>query len=190
MLIHGIFITDMLHSSQIQANNQTNKPLVFMNCGIHAREWVSPATCMYVIDQVAEHFVLCNVCAFMVLFDFFFSIEKNSTSTVDTAWLGAQESNELWIVITALTTSSSSWGKKKWLWKKISRLLYLSWKSSTLAFVRVNLGCRWNTVSWGTLVLFPFSLELWRSLWHLHYTNQFLIFFNYISARLFVWRRL
>ena len=46
------------HSSQIQANNQTNKPLVFMNCGIHAREWVSPATCMYVVDQVAEHFAL------------------------------------------------------------------------------------------------------------------------------------
>ncbi|XP_074610333.1 carboxypeptidase B2-like [Acropora palmata] len=43
-----------LYIMQIQANNQTNKPLVFMNCGIHAREWVSPATCMYVVDQLVS----------------------------------------------------------------------------------------------------------------------------------------
>lgn len=29
-----------------------NKPLFFFNCGIHAREWISPATCMYMIRQM------------------------------------------------------------------------------------------------------------------------------------------
>jgi len=28
------------------------KPLFFFNCGIHAREWISPATCMYMIRQI------------------------------------------------------------------------------------------------------------------------------------------
>ena len=31
-----------------------NKKVFFMNCGAHAREWVSPATCMYIIKQVCE----------------------------------------------------------------------------------------------------------------------------------------
>ncbi|XP_068712934.1 carboxypeptidase A2-like [Montipora foliosa] len=39
---------------QIHADKQTKKPLVFINCGIHAREWISPATCMYVIDQIVS----------------------------------------------------------------------------------------------------------------------------------------
>ena len=28
------------------------KGLFFFNCGIHAREWISPATCMYMIRQI------------------------------------------------------------------------------------------------------------------------------------------
>lgn len=36
---------------QIQANHQVIKPLVFINCGTHAREWISPASCIYIIDQ-------------------------------------------------------------------------------------------------------------------------------------------
>ena len=28
------------------------KPLIFINCGIHAREWISPASCMYITNKV------------------------------------------------------------------------------------------------------------------------------------------
>jgi len=43
-----------LYIMQIQARRQVTKPLIFINCGMHAREWVSPATCMYIIDQVVS----------------------------------------------------------------------------------------------------------------------------------------
>lgn len=33
-----------------------NKKTFFMNCGIHAREWVSPATCMYIIKQIVSKY--------------------------------------------------------------------------------------------------------------------------------------
>ena len=36
---------------QIKSGSVT-KPLFFFNCGIHAREWISPATCMYMIRQI------------------------------------------------------------------------------------------------------------------------------------------
>ncbi|XP_040067957.1 zinc carboxypeptidase-like [Ixodes scapularis] len=31
----------------------TNRPIIFFECGIHAREWVAHATCLYIIDQLA-----------------------------------------------------------------------------------------------------------------------------------------
>lgn len=36
---------------KLKSGNVT-KPLFFFNCGIHAREWISPATCMYMIRQI------------------------------------------------------------------------------------------------------------------------------------------
>ena len=30
----------------------TNMPKIIIDCGIHAREWASPAFCLYVIDQL------------------------------------------------------------------------------------------------------------------------------------------
>lgn len=138
------------HSSQIQANNQTNKPLVFMNCGIHAREWVSPATCMYVVDQVAELFAPCSVCAFMFLLDFFFSIKENSINAVGSAWLGAR----LWLLHHPTGERRNDYEKN------ISRVLHLIWKSPTLVSIRVDLSRNWNPVSRGTLKLFLLSLEL------------------------------
>ena len=35
-------------------NNDSDKKKIFMECGIHAREWISPATCRYMIDQVLQ----------------------------------------------------------------------------------------------------------------------------------------
>ena len=31
-----------------------SKPAILMDCGIHAREWVSPAFCLYAIDRLVE----------------------------------------------------------------------------------------------------------------------------------------
>jgi len=31
---------------------KSTKPAIFLECGIHAREWVSPATCLYAIDEL------------------------------------------------------------------------------------------------------------------------------------------
>lgn len=47
-------ISSIFSIIQIQANHQVIKPLVFINCGTHAREWISPASCIYIIDQVGK----------------------------------------------------------------------------------------------------------------------------------------
>lgn len=33
-----------------------NLPVVFVECGIHAREWISHSTCLYIIDQLATQY--------------------------------------------------------------------------------------------------------------------------------------
>ncbi|XP_077491216.1 zinc carboxypeptidase-like [Amblyomma americanum] len=33
-----------------------NLPIVFFECGIHPREWIAPATCLYIIDQLATQY--------------------------------------------------------------------------------------------------------------------------------------
>lgn len=32
-----------------------NNPIIFIDCGIHAREWISPAMCLYIIQELAEN---------------------------------------------------------------------------------------------------------------------------------------
>ncbi|XP_068759283.1 carboxypeptidase B-like [Montipora capricornis] len=39
---------------KITGARRYNKPAFFIQCGIHAREWVSPATCMFIIDQMTQ----------------------------------------------------------------------------------------------------------------------------------------
>lgn len=41
---------------QIKQNtpDASERGLVFILCGIHAREWISPATCMYILRQVSR----------------------------------------------------------------------------------------------------------------------------------------
>ena len=46
--------------TQITGSGQGKKTF-FINCGIHAREWVTQATCMYMIKQVGDNIVLSRV---------------------------------------------------------------------------------------------------------------------------------
>ncbi|KAL9959738.1 hypothetical protein ACROYT_G033093 [Oculina patagonica] len=41
---------------KIQGKYSFNKPVFFIECGIHAREWVSPATCMFIIDEMTQKY--------------------------------------------------------------------------------------------------------------------------------------
>ena len=36
------------------SSGHAGKPAIFLDCGIHAREWVSPAFCLYALDQLVE----------------------------------------------------------------------------------------------------------------------------------------
>lgn len=36
------------------ANNTTSRPSVFFDSGIHAREWISPATLTYILDHLIK----------------------------------------------------------------------------------------------------------------------------------------
>ena len=31
------------------------KPVLWIDCGIHAREWISPATCLYILDMLTSN---------------------------------------------------------------------------------------------------------------------------------------
>jgi len=33
-------------------NRPLNKPTIYIQCGIHAREWIAPSTCLWIIDQI------------------------------------------------------------------------------------------------------------------------------------------
>lgn len=36
----------------ISSDPNANKPVIFFDCNIHAREWVTTSTCIWIIDQV------------------------------------------------------------------------------------------------------------------------------------------
>ena len=39
----------------ISLNDGKKKAAVWLDCGVHSREWISPAFCMYSIDQLVRH---------------------------------------------------------------------------------------------------------------------------------------
>ena len=41
-----------IHRVDIRRNFDNSKPKIVVDCGIHAREWASPAFCVYLIDQL------------------------------------------------------------------------------------------------------------------------------------------
>ncbi|CAH3157461.1 unnamed protein product [Porites evermanni] len=66
----------------IKISIDDNKPVFFIQCGIHAREWISPATCMYIIDQTTTHITAFQISFTTVLcFNFFDTqmIQKSSS---------------------------------------------------------------------------------------------------------------
>jgi murein tripeptide amidase MpaA len=38
----------------IRFNRGTTQKSIWIDCGIHAREWISPATCIWMIDAVSQ----------------------------------------------------------------------------------------------------------------------------------------
>lgn len=42
----------MLLKTQLGKKSSVNKPAIFMDCGIHAREWISPAFCQWFVKEV------------------------------------------------------------------------------------------------------------------------------------------
>jgi len=45
---------NMVSISLNPTQTSSDKPAILMDCGIHAREWVSPAFCLYAIDRLVE----------------------------------------------------------------------------------------------------------------------------------------
>ena len=43
----------LVHVS-LDITQKTNRPAIFIDCGIHAREWVSPAFCIYSLDRLID----------------------------------------------------------------------------------------------------------------------------------------
>ncbi|XP_020913424.2 carboxypeptidase B [Exaiptasia diaphana] len=41
---------------EIKGRSSYQKPVFFMNCGIHSREWITPASCMYIISQFVNKY--------------------------------------------------------------------------------------------------------------------------------------
>jgi len=40
----------------VKLSSGAGKKTLFMNCGIHAREWITPATCMYMLNQIVTKY--------------------------------------------------------------------------------------------------------------------------------------
>lgn len=45
----------------IRTGNPGGKQIIYLECGIHAREWVAPSTCIWIFDQVRYLFVVASV---------------------------------------------------------------------------------------------------------------------------------
>lgn len=51
------FQSRKMYAMKIQSQKgSSNKKTIFMDCGIHAREWISPATCMYMLKQLVDKY--------------------------------------------------------------------------------------------------------------------------------------
>ena len=42
----------------LKIKTANTKRSIWLDCGIHAREWLSPATCIWIIDRVVSYFLI------------------------------------------------------------------------------------------------------------------------------------
>lgn len=72
---------------QVSLNPSQKRPAIFMDCGIHAREWVSPAFCLYALDRLVRQ----GSSGLLNQFDFYIIPVANPDGYVYT-WSG----NRMW----------------------------------------------------------------------------------------------
>lgn len=51
-----IFQVTIFTLSQISQPSDKTKKIIWMDCGIHAREWISPAFCQWFVKEVSPTF--------------------------------------------------------------------------------------------------------------------------------------
>lgn len=49
------------NNPQLGKKSSSTKPSIFMDCGIHAREWISPAYCQWFVKEVRTTAWVCHV---------------------------------------------------------------------------------------------------------------------------------
>jgi hypothetical protein len=62
----------------ISSDLSANKPVLFFECNMHAREWITAATCIWIIDQV-NHFPM----ILFINFNFLIINFLNSTNALE-----------------------------------------------------------------------------------------------------------
>ncbi|KAK3731206.1 hypothetical protein QZH41_017740, partial [Actinostola sp. cb2023] len=85
-----------MNAIEIKGRYRQNKPVFFWECGIHAREWISPATCMYSIEQmVTQYGKDSSVTALLDKMDFIVLPVLNVDGYAYT-WKGKSRSYRMW----------------------------------------------------------------------------------------------
>merc|ERR550519_113741 len=94
---------------EIKGKPSYNKPVFFMNCGIHSREWVTPPTCMYIISQLINKYGKDNgVTAVLDKMDFVIMPVLNVDGYVYT-WRGSSRQYRFWRKTRKPSGSGGGW---------------------------------------------------------------------------------
>ena len=51
-IIGNSYENNSIYMATISSGNSTNKSVIYLECCMHAREWISTATCMFIIEEV------------------------------------------------------------------------------------------------------------------------------------------
>lgn len=81
---------------EFRGASKPNKPIFFLQCGIHAREWVAPASCMYIAHNMAANYGYDeSITALLDKMDFIILPVVNVDGYAYT-WRGKSKSYRLW----------------------------------------------------------------------------------------------